>query len=114
MYAERREEVHGQAGRPLTGIAISCHVDGARGSQGSRVAPPGAHGSLAIDRDSPPGYGGSVKHHQREQPRGLRRHHKILIAIAALLAVSWLAWNALLVESDVPRVNGEPATAQAR
>jgi hypothetical protein len=31
----------------------------------------------------------------------MKRHHKILVAVAVVLALGWLAWNALLVESDV-------------
>jgi len=31
----------------------------------------------------------------------MKRHHKFLVAVAALLAIGWLAWNVLLVESEV-------------
>lgn len=33
--------------------------------------------------------------------RGMKRHHKLLVAVAVVLALGWVAWNALLVESDV-------------
>ena len=33
--------------------------------------------------------------------RGMKRHHKLLVAVAVVLALAWVAWNALLVESDV-------------
>jgi len=41
--------------------------------------------------------------HHRATPagRGMKRHHKLLVAVAVVLALGWLAWNALLVESDV-------------
>jgi hypothetical protein len=56
----------------------------------------------------------SAQRHHREQPRGLRRHRKTLIAVAAVLALAWLAWNALLVESDVESVAVEaPADGAA-
>jgi hypothetical protein len=34
----------------------------------------------------------------------MKRHHKLLVAVAVLLAIGGLAWNALLVESDVAGV----------
>jgi hypothetical protein len=44
----------------------------------------------------------------------MRRHRKTLIVVAALLALGWLAWNVLLVESDVAEVAEEtPSTAPA-
>lgn len=55
-------------------------------------------------------------HHGHEQESGLRSHHKLLVAVAAALALGWLAWNVLLVESDVATVaEGQPAVGpQAR
>lgn len=55
----------------------------------------------------------SAKRLHQQQRRGLRRHHKALIAIVALLAVAWLAWNALLVESDVASVAVDAPTGGA-
>ena len=60
----------------------------------------------------------SAKRHPTgaRQETGLRAHHKLLVAVAAALALGWLAWNAMLVESDVATVaEGQPAAApQAR
>ena len=30
----------------------------------------------------------------------MKRHHKLLVAGVLLLALAWLSWNVLLVESD--------------
>jgi len=42
-------------------------------------------------------------HHTGEPPRarGPKRHRTLLVAVAAALALGWLAWNVLLVESEV-------------
>ncbi|MFM8412709.1 MAG: hypothetical protein ACKOCT_20845 [Alphaproteobacteria bacterium] len=45
-----------------------------------------------------------ARHHARQESSGLRSHRKLLVGIAAALALGWLAWNALLVESDVASV----------
>lgn len=37
----------------------------------------------------------------------MKRHHKFLAAAALVLAIAWVAWNALLVESDVAGVADE-------
>ena len=52
-------------------------------------------------------------HHAGNQPaaRGMKRHHKLLVAVAVLLAVGWLAWNVLLVESDVAGVAVDAASS---
>ena len=47
----------------------------------------------------------SKHHHAASQETGL------LVAVAAALALGWLAWNALLVESDVASVQNGPAAA---
>jgi hypothetical protein len=31
----------------------------------------------------------------------MKRHHRLLVGAAAALAIGWLLWNVLLVESDV-------------
>ena len=36
----------------------------------------------------------------------MQRHHKILLAVALVLTIAaWLAWNTLLVGSDLPPSN---------
>ncbi len=57
----------------------------------------------------------SAKGHRRtnEHEGGLRSHRVLLVAIAAALALGWLAWNAMLVESDVASVaEGERAASE--
>ncbi|MBU6281470.1 hypothetical protein KGQ64_04440 [bacterium] len=45
---------------------------------------------------------------------GLRSHRVLLAAVAAALLLGWLAWNVLLVESDVATVaEGERAATGA-
>jgi hypothetical protein len=41
----------------------------------------------------------------------VKRHHWLLVGAAALLAAAWLAWNVLLVESDVAAPENQPAPA---
>lgn len=40
----------------------------------------------------------------------MKRHHMLLVAVAVVLAIGWLAWNVLLVESEV---GGVAADVQA-
>ena len=50
-------------------------------------------------------------HHASHQPATrFKRHHKLLVAVALVLVVAWLAWNALLVESDVAGVAVDAAS----
>lgn len=44
---------------------------------------------------------GSHRHAGHPRERGLKRHRTFLIVVAAGLALGWLAWNVLLVESEV-------------
>ncbi len=59
---------------------------------------------------------GKHAHHGHGRRPGLRRGHKLAAAVVLLLALGWLAWNALLVESDVAEVavdvpqSGAPTT----
>jgi hypothetical protein len=57
----------------------------------------------------------STNRHARSggERRGLRDRRGLLAAIAAALALGWLAWNVLLVESDVATVaEGERAVEE--
>jgi len=57
----------------------------------------------------------STNRHARSdgEGRGLRGRRTLLAAVAAALALGWLAWNVLLVESDVATVaEGERAVAE--
>jgi hypothetical protein len=59
---------------------------------------------------------GRQRHHEQERSSGLRSRHALLVAVATVLALGWLAWNALLVESDVAAVavGEDAATGQGR
>jgi hypothetical protein len=41
---------------------------------------------------------------RHSEARGIRRHKKLLVVVALVLALGWLAWNVLLVESEVAGV----------
>jgi len=40
----------------------------------------------------------------------MSRHHRLLLAAAAIMAAGWIAWNVLLVESDLPSPENQPAS----
>ena len=41
----------------------------------------------------------------------MKRHHWLLVGAAAILAAAWLAWNVLVVESDVAAPENQTAPA---